>query len=259
MKKVLSILLIAVITLSVNSLFAQGNAKKAAEDIITAYKDKDVALLKKYMTGIMLYAISDDFFESGDGKDLAEIAKSWDGGIKEIRYSKGDMMGKTVLLSSAYFSENPNGNINVVIMSSYEGSEWKAFTYGIVDITKKEFEEGSKEIPKDEPVIEVKKAINDHSEFSIEMANGDTFDKPTTEKLKEQLKKLNNDNFFLILNSKQGFLQASTSEKGYIVQYSDDSGMFEAEAYFTFEMLTNIFITYIDNENWKEKAKWIAM
>ncbi len=251
--------MLAIFSMMLNHAFAQGDVEKVANDIITAYQKKDVNLLKKYMTGMMMYAINDEFFESGEGKALAELVKSWDGKIKEIRYSKGDMMGKTILLSSAYFSDNPNGNINVVVMSSYEGSEWKAFTYGIIDVTKEEFEEGSKEISGSEEKVTEAKPSSDHSEFSIEMANGDKFDKPTTDKLKEQLKALNDDNFFLILNSKEGFLQASTSEKGYIVQYSDDSGMFEAEAYFTFDMLTEIFEMYIDSKDWKSKAKWISM
>jgi len=260
MKKILSMLFIAIMMLSAHQILAQVSEEQAATDIINAYKNKDVALLKKYATGIMVHVINESFFESDDAKPLVEIAEKWDGTIREIRYSKGDMMGKTISLASVYFSDNDNGNLNTVLLSSYENSEWKAFVYGISDIARSEFEQGSKEIPGDEVVEEAKPVSSDHSDFSIEMANGDTFEKPSTEKLKELLKSLNDDNFFLILNSKQGFLQTTTSEKGYIVQYSDDNGMFEAEAYFTFEMLVDIFAAYIDNDNaWKSKAKWLEM
>jgi hypothetical protein len=254
MRKMVSIIVIITFTLSANSLFAQGNAENAATDVINACKNKDVNLFKKYITGFMVYAVNDSFFESDDGKPLAETAETWDGNIKEIRYSKGDLMGKTVLLASAYFSDNPNGNINVVILTSHENSDWKAFAFGIADITKEEFEQGSKEIPEESNEI-----IIDHSDFSIEMASGDTYENPSIEKLSELLKSLDDENFFLILNSNAGFLQASTSEKGYIVQYSDDSGMFEAEAYFTFDMLTDIFKEYIESKEWKEKAVWVGM
>ena len=242
--------------LAFNNLFAQGEAEKAAKEILKAYKTKDVDLLKKYMAGIMVYAINDGFFEGNDGKPLVEIAEQCDGEIKEIRYSQGDIMGKKVLLASAYFSDNPNGNLNVVILSSYEKSDWKAFTYGIVDISKEEFEQGSKEITGENK--EEKKA-SDHSAYSIEMASGDIYENPTTEKMIELLKSLNDDNFYLILNSEEGFMQTSTSDQGYIVQYSHDDGMFEAEAYFTMEMLIDIFTAYIDNGNWKDKANWISM
>jgi len=258
MKKKLIVLLIGVLSCSFLNVQAQGDANVAAKEILKAYKNKDAKLLKSYTTGFIVYAINDDFFNSSDGKPLAEIASKWDGKINEIRYEEGNMMGKTVLLASVYFSDNDNGNLNVVILSSYEKSDWKAFVYGITDVSKQEFEEGSLEIPEgkkqEENVVK-----SDHSEFSIEMASGDIYNKPTTEKLVELLKSINDDNFFLILNSKAGFLQASTSEKGYIVQYSDDGGMFEAESYFTMEMLVDVFNAYIDNSNWKENTKWIKM
>lgn len=260
MKKLFSVLLTAVFVLSANILFAQGDAKDAATDIIKAYKTKDANLLKKYVTGFMAMAVNDAFFDSKDGKPLVEIAQKWDGNIKEIRYSKGDMMGKTVVMANVYFSDNPNGNLNVVILSSYEGADWKAFALGISDVSKSEFEEGSKEIPGENSVEETTPAKTDHSEFSIEMANGDKYEKPSTEKLKELLKTLDDDNFFLILNSKDGFLQTTTSENGYIIQYSDEGGMFEAEEYFELKKMIDIFVAYIDKGDWKNMAgKWVAM
>lgn len=257
MKKISVVITIVISIFLFKNVVAQGNAEKVAKEVINAYKTQDLKLLKKYATGIVVYTMDDNYFNSEDGKALVEIAKNWDGTIKEIRYAEGDIMGKKVLLASAYFSDNKNGNLNVVVLSSYEKSDWKAFMYGITEATKEEFNEGSLEIPvKGKTTVASK---TDHSKFSIEMANGDKFDQPTKQKLVELLKTLNDDNFFLILNSETGFLQASTSEKGYIVQYSDDEGMFEAEAYFTIDMLTEIFELYIDNGNWKDKAKWIEM
>ena len=259
MKNLLKSVLVFIMLFSFQQLIAQGDVEPIAKDIIKAYKTKDAELLKKYATGIMMHVINDSFFESDDAKPLVEIAEKWDGTIREIRYSKGDMMGKQVLLASVYFSDNENGNLNTVLLSSYENSEWKAFVYGISDIPKSEFEQGSKEIPEDKVAEETKPTETGYPGFSIEMASGDTYEKPSPEKLKELLKTLNDDNFFLILNGKDGYLQTSISEKGYIVQYSDDSGMFEAEAYFTFEMLVDIFVTYIDKADWKAKAKWSEM
>ncbi|HAF30976.1 MAG TPA: hypothetical protein DCG75_18210 [Bacteroidales bacterium] len=259
MRKLTGYFLIISLLLSVNIAFAQGSAEDAAKDIIKAYKTKDPVLLKKYVAGFFAMAINESFFDSDDGKPLVEIAGKWDGSIKEIRYSKGDMMGKSVLLASAYFSDNPNGNLNVVILSSYENSDWKAFALGISDISKSEFEEGSIDIPGDAKAEETKPSACDYAEFSIEMASGDTYEKPGIDKLKELLKSLNDDNFFLILTSNDGFLQTTTSEKGYIVQYSDDSGMFEAESIFTLEKVTDIFVLYMNKGEWKSKAKWNNM
>jgi hypothetical protein len=258
MKKVILSLFLISFLFTYQNIQAQGDASAISKEILKAYKTKNDVLLKKYSTGLIVYAINDDFFETKDGKPLVEVASKWNGEIKEIRYSEGDIMGKIVLLASVYFSNNINGNLNVVILTSYEKSDWKSFVYGITEATKEEFEEGSLEIPTSNPDKENKVSI-DHSEFSIEMANGDKYENPTTDKLLELLKTLNDDNFFLILNSSAGYLQTSTSEKGYIVQYSDDTGMFEAEAYFTMKMVIDIFKAYIDGSKWKENAKWIEM
>ena len=260
MRIVFRLALFAIMLLPVHQVLAQVSVEQASTDIIEAYKTKDVDLLKKYATGVIMYVINEGFYESDDAMPLVEIAEKWDGKIKEIRYTQGDMMGKTILLASVYFSDNPNGNLNAVLLSSYEDSEWKAFALGIGDIPKEEFYKGSVEIPTKDSAKESVSIKNDHSEFLIEMANGDSYESPSTEKLKELLGTLDDDNFFLTLNGKNGFLQTSTSEQGYIVQYGNDNGMFEAEAYFTVEMLTEIFVTYIDNdETWKDKSKWVEM
>jgi hypothetical protein len=257
MKRRLILVFVGALMLSTNILYAQGDAKAIAKEVIKAYKTEDVALLKKHVTGMMLYVINDGFFASDDGKPLVEIAKKWDGNIKDIRYSKENMMGKTVLLASVYFSDNPNGNLNVVTLSSFEKSDWKAFAFGIGEISKEEYEQASKEIPGEG---KEEKVSTDRAEFSVEMANGETFDAPDNNKLKEALKSLNDDIFFITLSSNGGFLQTSTSENGYIVQYSNGDKMYEAEEYFNLENLIDIFITYIEKGNWKEKGgKWLEM
>ncbi len=259
MKKLQTIVFVLITFLMCNLAISQTDVENTAKDILKAYKEKDVALLKKHASGVIVYAINDNFFDSNDAKPAVEKATGWDGKIKEIRYASENMMGKEVVMACVYFGDSNTGKLNVVLLSNLDNTEWKAFALGIDEVSKEEFEKMSLEIPKKgEEKAEAKKEAG-HSEFSIEMASGDTFQKPTTDKLKELLKSLNDDNFFIILNGKSGFLQASTSEKGYIIQYSDDSGMFEAEAYFTEAMMIDIFVVYIDKGNWKEKAKWVEM
>ena len=260
MRKIICLQLVVALLLSFNQVAAQGDAEKTAKKVIEAYKNEDIALLKKQVTGMMLHAINDDFFESDDGKPLVAIAQQWDGTIKEIRYEKGDVMGNEVSLASAYFSDNPNGNLNVVLLSSFDQSDWKAFALGLTDISKEEFEQGATSLEatsaKKAPASGM--AVN-RSDYSIEMASGDIFESPTDEKVEESLKTLDDDNFFMTLNGKDDFLQTTISEKGYIVQHGGDDGMFEADDFFTFEQLVDIFIAYINEQNWKEKAKWNKM
>ncbi|MFO7829975.1 MAG: hypothetical protein R6V23_15230, partial [Bacteroidales bacterium] len=223
MKKFIYLQLVFVFLISINQGFAQGDAETIAKEVIKAYKNKDADLLKKHASGMMMYVINDGFFDSDDGKPLVEIAQQWDGEIKEIRYEKGDVMGNEVLLASAYFSDNPNGNLNVVILSSLDKADWKAFALGISDISRDEFEQGATSIEatsaKDAPEEPEAKSSTKRAGFSIEMANGDIFESPTDEQIKTSLKSLDDDNFFMILNGKDGFIQTSTSEKGFIVQF----------------------------------------
>ena len=266
MKKLIYLPLIFVFFISINLTFAQGDAKTIAKEVIKAYQKQDAELLKKHASGMMMYVIKDSFFESDDGKPLVKIAKQWDGKIKEIRYEKGDVMGKEVLLASAYFSDNPNGNLNVVILSSMDNSDWKAFALGISDISREEFEQGETSIEATaaektvdaETTADSKMAAN-RPDYSIEMANGDMFESPSDEKIKEALESLNDDNFFMTLSGKDGFIQTSTSEQGFILQYSDEGGMFEAEEYFSLDKLEDIFIAYINQQDWKEMATWVEM
>ncbi len=259
MKKWILIQLVFVLLISINQTFAQGDEETIAKEVIKAYKNKDVDLLKKHATGMMVHVINDGFFESDDGKPLVKIAQQWDGKIKEIRYEKGDIMGKEVLLASAYFSDNPNGNLNVVILSSMDKSDWKAFALGISDISREEFEEGATSIEARSAEKTTEPAKTNRTGYSIEMANGDIVENPSDEKVKEGLQSLNDDNFFMTLNGKEGFIQTTTSEQGFIVQYSDDEGMFEAEEYFTLEKLVDIFVAYINQQDWKEMATWVEM
>ncbi|MEE4196151.1 MAG: hypothetical protein V2I54_00775 [Bacteroidales bacterium] len=260
MKKLIYLSLVFIFLIPSYLTFAQGDVETIAKEVIKAYKNQDAGLLKKHASGMMMYVINDSFFESDDGKPLVDIAQQWTGKIKEIRYSKGDVMGKEVLLASVYFSDNPNGNLNVVILSSFDKSDWKAFALGITDISREEFEQGETSLgsPSADKSIETKTDVNREG-YSIEMANGDMFENPSDKKIIEALQSLNDDNFFMILSGKDGFIQTSTSEQGFIVQYSDEDGMFEAEEYFSLDKLEEIFIAYVNQQNWKKMATWVEM
>jgi len=257
MKKLSVLLAVFLVSASLQLVVAQSAEQKAAIDIIKAYKNKDAALLKNYVTGFIAMAITDDFFDSDDGKPAVEMATKWDGKIREIRYETGDLMGKPVILASVYFGDSDTeGVINVVTLSSMDKSTWKAFALGISTISKAEFEKMPTSLETSNA-----EAKTNPADYSIEMANGDTYNNVSAEKIKELLGTLDDDNFFIILNSKNGFLQASTSEQGFIVQYSEDKDeiLYEAEDYFTMDKAIDIFVTYFEGGDWKSQAKWVVI
>ncbi len=245
---------------------AQGDPEPYAMEVIEAYKNKDLPLLQKHATAILYQALNEGFFESSDAKPLVEMAKTWDGSIKDIRYDEMHMMGQTALIAMVYFGDNPNGNLNVVTLSSLAESDWKAFGMGLMDVSEEEFTTLSTEIPADKPKAEPKQAEADVDEadveyhgFTVEMATGETYDNPTINELKAYLESIDDDNFFLSLSSKDGFIQTTISEEGFIVQYNDGDGLFEAEPYFDFEEVVEIFVAFMKDEDWKAMTNWIRM
>ena len=91
MKKISVLLALFLASASLQLVIAQNSEQKAAVDIIKAYKNKDAALLKNYVTGFIAMAITDDFFDRDDGKPAVEMAKEWDGKIREAEAKVADM------------------------------------------------------------------------------------------------------------------------------------------------------------------------
>lgn len=252
MKKVL--LLIFIILISYQSIVAQGNVEQIAKEIITAYKTSDADLLKKHASGILLPAINENFYADKQAKKLVALANEWNGKIIEIRYGTEKMMGKTINLVMVYFKNcKDTDQLCVVLLSSIDKSEWKAVGFGISKIEKAELEEYSLELQSEENIP----AKIDHSEFTIEMATGKIVKDPSTEKLQELLKTLDDDNFFITLSCNDGFLQAAYSDDGFSAEYSGPDGYFGATELLSQKEMTKLFIAYIDKvKDWKEDVIW---
>jgi len=204
----------------------------------------------------------DGYFQTNDAKPLVAMAKDWNGKINEIRYQRISIIETSPLLAFAHFGDLPNGMVKVATLTSLNEAPWKAFTPGIAYMDKEEFLSWSKVIPseKESKRKPTAKGLDTPSKvFSVEVANGETFSNPSLNRLKASLKTLDDDNFFLILNSSKGFLQTTLSEQGFIVQHNHGDGMFEAESYFTFEMLIDILEKYLNNDDWKGVDSWVSM
>lgn len=264
MKSFISTLSSVLFVFASSFLFAQGNPEPVAKEIIKAYQKQDLNLLKVHATAMVLNGLVDGYFQTNDAKPLVDMAADWDGKISEIRYKRISIMGTSPLLAFAHFGDLPNGKVKVATLTSLNESPWKAFTLGVADMDKEEFLSLSTVIPteqesKPKPKPAAKGPDTPFKGFSVEMASGETFSNPSLNKLKASLKSLDDDNFFLILNSSKGFLQTTISEQGFIVQHNHGDGMFEANSYFTFEMLVDIFEKYLNNEDWKGVDSWVSM
>ncbi len=126
-------------------------AKEVAKEVLEAYKNKDVELLKKNASGIIKYTISPSYFEDKSIQEDAKSIDKWDGTIKEVRYDIGNIMGKKMVLTTAYYADAEPDQIYAVLLSSLDnGKSWVFVGTGLGSLTKEEFKQLSKTIPADE-------------------------------------------------------------------------------------------------------------
>ena len=250
---------VVIIVFSLFSLVAcsqvENVATDVAKEVLYAYKNKDVELLKKNASGIIKYAISPSYFEDKSVQDDAKAIDEWDGTIKEVRYDTDNIMGNKMVLATAYYADAGPDQIYAVILSSLDnGKNWVFVGTGLGKLTKEEFKQLSKTIPAEGAKKESKTATN----FSVELANGDTFDNISEEKMVECINSLNDDNFFIILENKEDFIQAAFSDGNFVVQYKEDGKQFSAEKVLTKEETIQLFKDYYQGKDkWKTEIVWV--
>jgi len=89
------------------------------------------------------------------------------------------------------------------------------------------------------------------------MASGDTFDNVSEERFEEMFNELNDDNFYIILNDGNNYLQAAFSDKGYTVEYQDEKGHFTAHDILSKDKTISLFRKYYqEGQSWREGITW---
>ncbi len=253
MKKLLfvSAILLAITT----SAFTQ--VENVAKEVLKAYKNRDVELLKKQASGIMIMAISESYFDDKGIQDDLKAVDGWDGEFREIRYNSGDMMGQIVYIAAIHFADVPDNDdeLYTVVLSSTDKQNWVMLGTGIVAEKKEEFNKMSLTIREEE-----ENATDISGNMSLEMFDGDSYDKVSPEILTESFNTLSDDNFFISLTNKDDFIQVAYSDKGYSVDYRDASGHFEATEFLSKDAALQVLINYLEgNEEWKKGLSWEAL
>ncbi|HAT72407.1 MAG TPA: hypothetical protein DCS63_06290 [Elusimicrobia bacterium] len=262
------------------------NAPEVAGEVLTAYKNKDLAGVKKH-TAPMLAALMDEkFFEDKEIKAEVEALQSWNGKVREVRYFSDKMGTKAV----AHYADAEKDNLRVLTLIN-AGYGWKQMG-GTSAIAKKKFLSYGKKEPKVKAGAADKKdsgakgggvldsaAVKDQlgalgfgfgkkkaaqekkasaAPYSAEMADGSTAKDPSEEQLKKMLASMNDDNFFLTLTAPDGgFMQAGYTAKGLDMQYKDSSGHFASQSVVTPETGAEMFRAYLQGEaGWKQQCKW---
>lgn len=236
-----------------------GQVKDVAREVLKAYQDKDPELLKKNASGFLKNAISSSYFEDEQVQDEINAADQWDGTLREVRYTSAEMMGNKVDLAMVHFADNKEAEdeIYVVTLSRADQKDWVMFAQGITSEKKAEFEAMDVTLEDAEKSMKVAQSKKTMEKFSIEMANGDKFDEVSGKVLEKQLNELNSDNFFLILNKADDFLQAAYSDGGYSIQYNENGKQYQADEVLNKEKTLELFKEYLhETGNWKDITSW---
>ena len=98
-------------------------AEKEAQDVLVAYINKDLELLKSRTTGMLKSALDQEAMERPTDRELLE---SWDGKIREIRYSKDYINFTDTWYARACFigDAQKDEKLHTVTMKSTDRENW---------------------------------------------------------------------------------------------------------------------------------------
>ena len=117
--------IIVTLMMTVNLFAGLPKAEGIAKEVLKAYKTKDVELLKKNASGMLIHAISKSYFEDKGIQDDLKVVENWDGNIKEVRYATDKMMGKKITMAMVHYADAPDKDkIYAVILSTMDNEKW---------------------------------------------------------------------------------------------------------------------------------------
>ena len=119
------------------TITAFSQAENVAKEVLNAYKNKDVELLKKNASGILKMAITKAYFDDKSIQEDARTVDRWDGTIKEVRYASDNIMGRKTVMATAYYAGGGKDQIYAVLLSSMDnGKNWVMVGSGLVSFRK---------------------------------------------------------------------------------------------------------------------------
>ncbi len=266
MKKITILSTIIVLMMVMNLFAGLPKAEDIAKEVLKAYKTKDVELLKKNASGMLINAISKSYFEDKGIQNDLKVVENWDGNIKEVRYATDKMMGKKITMAMAHYADvSDKDEINVVLLSTMDNEKWVFIGTGLSEEKKEDFEKMSKTIAGGEAKAQEKstkkkvarKKRESEKKFDLEMFSGDSFKTVSQEKVIECFNTLNDDNFFVGLSSKDDWIQVAYSAKGYSFEGNEGGIHFASKDLLSKEKAIKFLNDYYTgNADWEKEAQW---
>lgn len=259
-------ILLAVSALSTPCLPAQ-TAEEVGREVLTAYKKKDLEGVKRHMPPVLAMTVDKKFFKDKDIKREIIGLRRWDGKVREVRY----FATKAGVTASVYYDEDADPARIRVFHLNRTGDAWKQALGSFLVIEKEKFlAYGEKEpsakaaaravaaLPASQPaIVQGEPQDPPNKGYVVEMADGTVVRDPTMAQLRKAFDALGEENFFITLNSPDGFMTASRSGGSYDLEYKDAQGQFAAIDEMSADESFELFSAYMKRErNWKGKAKW---
>jgi hypothetical protein len=120
--------------------------EEAAQQVLLAYRTKDVDLLKQYAGSMMRMALDESAMERPDYEDQLN---SWDGSINEVRYDS-DVLNfeKVYYAHSFYYADGDQPDqLYVVSLESRDKEKWVITLNPLRKMSREKFMQKSETIP----------------------------------------------------------------------------------------------------------------
>jgi len=257
MKKVTVITAAVALMISTN-LFAQNDSEKEirnlTNDVMQAYKTQDWQLLKKTTKSGF---INDKYFTNKKYKKYTQLAKEWDGTIKEIHYDVESFMGHTIIEADAYVADvgKKSNDIYAVNLTKKDTDDWHAYIEGIYTMSKSDFDEMDKELKITSVKPVEKKEIKDKFVLTH---NSTVTDDLSEAKISDLINHPQNPYFNTVqLKYNDNYLLAKYIIGKYLINYKENGVIYESKNKLSKETTVALFKKYLAHDtNWNKDVEW---
>ncbi len=251
MKKVTVILAVVALMISTN-LFAQNNSEKEirniAEQVIQAFKTQDWQLMKKITKSD---DVDENYFNIEEHKKYIELAKNWDGSIKDIHYAVVHL-GYTLTIASVYVADVQDGSNNIysIPISKKDDNDWQATAEGIVTLSKSKFDSYNKELKTTSKKVVKDKFVLTHNSIEVDEVS----EAKTTDLIMHPQDKYFNT---VQLKYNDDYLLAKYILGKYLIDYKESGVIYESKNKLSKEQTVALFKKYLAHDpNWNKDVEW---
>ncbi len=257
MKKVTVVLGVVAILISTN-LVAQTDSEKEirnlTNEVMQAYKTQDWQLLKKATKSNF---VNEKYFTNKKYKKYTQLAKEWDGTIKDIHYDVMNFMGHSVIEADAYVADagKKSSDIYVVTIKKKDNNDWHAYIEGIYTMPKSDFDEMDKELKTTPGKAAAAKEVKDKFVLTH---NSTPVDEVSEAKISDLIMHPQDPYFNTVqLKYNDDYLLAKYILGRYLINYKENGVIYESKKKLSKDKTVSLFKKYLTHDtDWNKDVEW---